>query len=247
MTLLSSIGAFENLTKAELGRLEQGLRLLEPRDGAEDSPRATRPTPYTPSSAASGACASARRPAQQGPDGRGVPGRRHLRRDRVIDGRTRTAAAVAEGRLRVARIGASTFLTALSTSPKLGEAICRIMARRLRRTFELFQDATFERLDVRLARESESGVPRRTTDRSRVAAQQPAAAERFGGPARRNDSQHHHDPECVAFGECCHLRYRPRAAHGSRQARASGDHRRGYGTVGTGASFHRSADPALCG
>ena len=35
MTLLSSIGAFENLTKAELGRLEQGLRLLEPRDGAE--------------------------------------------------------------------------------------------------------------------------------------------------------------------------------------------------------------------
>jgi CRP-like cAMP-binding protein len=71
----------------------------------------------------------------------------------VIDGHTRTAAAVAEGRLRVARVSASAFRWALSSSPKLGEAICRILAQRLRRTFELFQDATFERLEVRLARQ----------------------------------------------------------------------------------------------
>jgi CRP-like cAMP-binding protein len=71
----------------------------------------------------------------------------------VIDAHTRTAAAVAEGRLRVARISASAFLWALASSPKLGEAICRILAQRLRRTFELFQDATFERLEVRLARQ----------------------------------------------------------------------------------------------
>ncbi len=71
----------------------------------------------------------------------------------VIDGHTRTAAAVAEGRLRVARISAAAFLSALSSSPKLGEALCRILAQRLRRTFELFQDATFERLEVRLARQ----------------------------------------------------------------------------------------------
>lgn len=154
MTLLSSIGAFENLTKAELGRLEQGLRLLEPRDGAEI---------FAQGDAADAVYAIV------GGIGRvriGAADRRSkalmvevflvgdiFGEIGVIDGRTRTAAAVAEGRLRVARIGASTFLTALSTSPKLGEAICRIMARRLRRTFELFQDATFERLDVRLARQ----------------------------------------------------------------------------------------------
>jgi CRP-like cAMP-binding protein len=35
----------------------------------------------------------------------------------------------------------------------LGEALCRMMAQRLRRTFELFQDATFETLEIRLARQ----------------------------------------------------------------------------------------------
>jgi CRP-like cAMP-binding protein len=71
----------------------------------------------------------------------------------VIDGGSRSASAVAEGKLRVAKIRGTAFLDALSRSPELGEALCRMMAQRLRRTFELFQDATFETLEVRLARQ----------------------------------------------------------------------------------------------
>ena len=71
----------------------------------------------------------------------------------VIDGHPRSATAVVEGRVRVARITAAAFQDALHSNPRLGEAICRILAQRLRRTFELFQDATFETLEVRLARQ----------------------------------------------------------------------------------------------
>jgi CRP/FNR family cyclic AMP-dependent transcriptional regulator len=71
----------------------------------------------------------------------------------VIDGGTRTAAAVAEGRIRLVKIRGTAFLAALASTPELGDALCRIMAHRLRRTFELFQDATFETLEVRLARQ----------------------------------------------------------------------------------------------
>jgi CRP/FNR family cyclic AMP-dependent transcriptional regulator len=71
----------------------------------------------------------------------------------VIDSLSRTASAVAEGRLQLVKIRAGAFLAALGTSPTLGEALCRMMARRLRRTYGLFQDATFETLEVRLARQ----------------------------------------------------------------------------------------------
>jgi CRP/FNR family cyclic AMP-dependent transcriptional regulator len=71
----------------------------------------------------------------------------------VIDSGVRTAAALAVGRITLVKIRASAFLTALATSPQLGDALCRVMARRLRRTFELLQDATFETLEVRLARQ----------------------------------------------------------------------------------------------
>ncbi|HET6609787.1 MAG TPA: Crp/Fnr family transcriptional regulator [Rhodopila sp.] len=71
----------------------------------------------------------------------------------VIDGGTRTASAVVEGRVRLVRIRSQAFLEALATSPALGNALCRLMARRLRRTYGLFQDATFETLEVRLARQ----------------------------------------------------------------------------------------------
>jgi CRP/FNR family transcriptional regulator, cyclic AMP receptor protein len=71
----------------------------------------------------------------------------------VIDGRPRSASAVAEGRLRLAKIRQAAFLDALATCPALGEALCRMLVRRLRRTYELFQDATFETLEVRLARQ----------------------------------------------------------------------------------------------
>ena len=71
----------------------------------------------------------------------------------VIDGGSRTAAAVAEGKVRLLKIRGTAFLAALSSSPELGDALCRMMALRLRRTFELFQDATFETLEVRLGRQ----------------------------------------------------------------------------------------------
>jgi CRP/FNR family transcriptional regulator, cyclic AMP receptor protein len=71
----------------------------------------------------------------------------------VIDGGVRTASAVVEGRLQLLKIRGATFMAALATCPPLGEALCRTMAKRLRRTYELYQDATFETLQVRLARQ----------------------------------------------------------------------------------------------
>ena len=71
----------------------------------------------------------------------------------VIDGGSRSATAVVEGRVRLVRIPGAAFLSALSQDPALGEALCRSLAGRLRRTFELLQDASFERLEVRLARQ----------------------------------------------------------------------------------------------
>jgi CRP/FNR family cyclic AMP-dependent transcriptional regulator len=60
-------------------------------------------------------------------------------------------------RLRSAKYGWSklpdpAFLAALASSEPLADAPCRMLALRPRRTFELFQDATFETLEVRLAR-----------------------------------------------------------------------------------------------
>jgi CRP-like cAMP-binding protein len=71
----------------------------------------------------------------------------------VIDGGSRTASAVAMGKMRLVKIRGAAFLAAMASSAPLGDAMCRMMAQRLRRTFELFQDATFETLEVRLARQ----------------------------------------------------------------------------------------------
>jgi CRP/FNR family transcriptional regulator, cyclic AMP receptor protein len=71
----------------------------------------------------------------------------------VIDGGSRTASAIAEGKVRLAKIPQTVFLAALANYPALGEALCRLIARRQRRTYELFQDATFETLEARLARQ----------------------------------------------------------------------------------------------
>jgi CRP/FNR family cyclic AMP-dependent transcriptional regulator len=151
---LSSVVAFQNLPETELARLEAGMRILEPRDGEAIFDQGD------PVDAMYAIIAG---------DGRvriGAIDRRSkalmvevfhvgdiFGEIGVIDGSTRSAAAVAEGRLRVARISATAFLGALSTNPQLGEALCRILAQRLRRTFELLQDATFETVEVRLARQ----------------------------------------------------------------------------------------------
>ena len=70
----------------------------------------------------------------------------------VFDGSPRTATAVAEGRVRLVNPRGD-FLAALASCPTLGETLCRMLAQRLRRTYELFQDAAFETLEVRLARQ----------------------------------------------------------------------------------------------
>ena len=71
----------------------------------------------------------------------------------VFDGGPRTADAVADGRVRVVRISASCFLEVLHDTPGLGANLARLLAARLRRTYGLLQDATFERLEIRLARQ----------------------------------------------------------------------------------------------
>lgn len=71
----------------------------------------------------------------------------------VLEGSTRTADAVTEGRVRLMRIGGSAFLSALGEFPALGLALCQVLSERLRRTSILLQDATFETLEVRLARQ----------------------------------------------------------------------------------------------
>ncbi len=151
---LSSVAVFKGMTGEELSRLEQGSLRLEPNDGAAIFAQGD------PADAVY---------AIIGGDG-------HVRIgaiDRnskalmvevfrageifgeigVIDSGTRSASAVVEGRVQLVKIRGPAFLAALGTCPALGGALCRMMAQRLRRTYELFQDATFETLQVRLARQ----------------------------------------------------------------------------------------------
>lgn len=90
----------------------------------------------------------------------------------VIDGGARSADATADGVVRIARIRGAQFLDVLETTPVLGANLVRLLSRRLRRTFGLFQDAIFEPLEVRLARQilylAAVGA-RRTEGRLRIA------------------------------------------------------------------------------
>jgi CRP/FNR family cyclic AMP-dependent transcriptional regulator len=151
---LTSVNAFKGMTAAELSRLEQGSVTLEPRDGA---------TIFAQGDPADAVYAII------GGDGHVSIGAidRHskaLMVERfgtgeifgeigVIGSDSRTANATAEGRVRLQKIRGPTFVQALATCPTLGDALCRTLAKRLRRTYELFQDATFENLEVRLARQ----------------------------------------------------------------------------------------------
>jgi CRP-like cAMP-binding protein len=71
----------------------------------------------------------------------------------VLTGAPRNAAAAAEGRVRLARLRADDFLGVLGEDPALGAALAPLLARRLQRTSTLLQDAAFETLEVRLARQ----------------------------------------------------------------------------------------------
>jgi CRP-like cAMP-binding protein len=154
MISLSSIGLFKGMSARDLAQLEQVGTILEPRDGA---------TIFAQGDSADAVYAI-------------IAGDGHVRIgavDRhskalmvemfhaadffgelgVIDGKPRTTSAVAEGRITLVKIRADAFRSAVAKCPALGEALCHELARRLRRTYELFQDATFETLEVRLARQ----------------------------------------------------------------------------------------------
>jgi CRP-like cAMP-binding protein len=71
----------------------------------------------------------------------------------ALDGTPRSADAVVEGRVRLAKLGSVAFRRMLAVEPLLGVALSRLLAGRLRRTFTLLQDAAFESLESRLARQ----------------------------------------------------------------------------------------------
>jgi CRP/FNR family transcriptional regulator, cyclic AMP receptor protein len=154
MMSLASIAVFKGMTGEGLQRLEHGSIVLEPRDGTAIF---TQGDPADALYAVIGGDGHVRIGAVD----------RHSKALMVevfgvgeifgeiglIDGGTRTATAVAEGKIRLVGIRQAAFVAALENYPMLGAALCRTMARRLRRTYELFQDATFETLEVRLARQ----------------------------------------------------------------------------------------------
>jgi CRP/FNR family cyclic AMP-dependent transcriptional regulator len=154
MMSLASITVFKGMTCEAFSRLEQGSVILEPRDGTAI---------FTQGDPADAVYAI-------------IAGDGHVRIGAidqnskalmvevfrvgdifgeigVIDGGSRTATARAEGRLQLVKIRQAAFRTVLASFPMLGESLCRVMAQRLRRTYELFQDAVFEKLEVRLARQ----------------------------------------------------------------------------------------------
>jgi len=154
VSLLATVTAFASLDDAERAKLERVSLVSEPRDGTEV---------FSQGDMADAVYAIV------GGDGHvriGAVDRRSkslmvevfhtgdiFGEIGVIDGGSRSATAVVVGRVRLVRIPGMMFLSALSHEPSLGEALCRSLAGRLRRTFELFQDASFERLEVRLARQ----------------------------------------------------------------------------------------------
>ena len=71
----------------------------------------------------------------------------------VLDGSPRSADALVQGEVKLARIPAAAFLQVAESEPALGLALARMLSVRLRRTFGLLQDATFAPLEVRLARQ----------------------------------------------------------------------------------------------
>jgi CRP/FNR family cyclic AMP-dependent transcriptional regulator len=154
MMSLASLTLFTGVPSEAINRLEQGSVTLEPRDGS------TIFTQGDPADAVYAIVAG---------DGRVRIGAMDQHSKAlmvevfrvgeifgeigVIDGGCRTATAVAEGRVHLVKIRQAAFRAALASVPALGEALCRVMAQRLRRTYELFQDASFERLEVRLVRQ----------------------------------------------------------------------------------------------
>jgi CRP-like cAMP-binding protein len=150
MTALLAVAAFTGMDRAELDRIEAACRITEPRDGsrifaAGDDADAVYAVVGGAGRVRIGALDRNSKGLMIEVFGTGDIG--------VIDGSTRTADAVAEGRVPLLRISSRVFLDALHSNPMLGANLCGIFAGRLRRTFAMFRDATFESLEVRLARQ----------------------------------------------------------------------------------------------
>ena len=154
MTVLASIAAFKGIDPADLARIEAKSRTIEPHDGMLIFAQgAVADAVYVIIGGEGHVRIGATNRSSKGMmieifrtgDMFGEIG--------VIDGSARTADAGAVGRLELLRIGSQVFLEALDAHSALAANLCRILSARLRRTFDLLQDATFESLEVRLARQ----------------------------------------------------------------------------------------------
>ena len=152
MTALLDVTACKGMGSAELDRIEASSRVLVPRDGARL---------FVEGDAADAVYAIMNgsghiRVGAPDTNSKGLmidvfgPGDIFGEMG-VIERSTRTADAVAEGRVQLLRISSKVFLDALHCNAVLGENLCLMLVRRLRRTSLLFRDATFESLEVRLA------------------------------------------------------------------------------------------------
>lgn len=153
MSVLLNITIFQGVDAAELARIEARGRTVEPRDGAHIF---TQGEPADAIYAIIAGTGRVRIGTLSGSKGLMVQVFKVgdiFGEIGVLERSTRTAEAVAEGRLKLLRIGDSVFLDALSSQPKLAVNLLRVMATRLRRTATMLQDATFESLEARMARQ----------------------------------------------------------------------------------------------
>ncbi len=154
MTALLCVKPFKGLDPAELDRIEAASRIVEPRDGARvfaegDPADAVYAVIGGTGHVRVGAIDRSSKALMIEVFGTGDI----FCEMGVIDGTTRSADAIAEGRLRLLRINGGVFLDAIDRNALLGANLCRMFAARLRRTSVLFRDATFESLEARLARQ----------------------------------------------------------------------------------------------
>ena len=154
MTALLGVAAFKGMDPAELDRIEASSRVLEPRDGARIFAEGDAADAVYAIIAGAGYVRVGSLYASSKGLMISVPGPGDIFGEiGVIERSTRTADAVAEGRVRLLRISSRVFLDALHCNPVLGENLCLMLATRLRRTAILLRDATFESLEVRLAKQ----------------------------------------------------------------------------------------------
>jgi CRP/FNR family cyclic AMP-dependent transcriptional regulator len=151
---LASITIFKGMSREDLKRLTHPTTFLEPRDGTTIFEQGD------PADAVCSCIAGDGRVRVGAVDQHSkalmvevFPAGETFGEIGVIDGGSRTASALVNGKVRLAEIRGAVFLDTLARSPELGDALRRMMARRLRRTYDLFQDATFETLEVRFARQ----------------------------------------------------------------------------------------------